>query len=128
MPKYDGVLLHSADELRELVIENPDLPLLVFAGENAYSDFGYAFTCATYVSARLGEVLYERGPYECALKGDMVYCDRDDVEDAIEDYLWNNRTDEQKKWTEAQWDEYVKQEIHKYDPLWEKCIILWVNN
>ena len=30
-------LLHSADELRQLIRENPTLPLLVFAGENANS-------------------------------------------------------------------------------------------
>lgn len=28
-------LLHSADELRQLIRENPTLPLLVFAGECA---------------------------------------------------------------------------------------------
>lgn len=30
-------LLHSADELRQLIRENPALPLLVFAGEEANS-------------------------------------------------------------------------------------------
>lgn len=28
-------LLHSADELKQLIVENPDLPILVFAGDYA---------------------------------------------------------------------------------------------
>lgn len=31
-------LLHSADELRQLIRENPTLPLIVFAGEEAVAD------------------------------------------------------------------------------------------
>lgn len=35
-------LLHSADELRQLIRENPTLPLIVFAGEEANSgDYSY---------------------------------------------------------------------------------------
>lgn len=30
-------LLHSADELKQLIAENPDLPILVFAGDNTNS-------------------------------------------------------------------------------------------
>lgn len=128
MAKWDEYLLHSCDDLRKLIIENPDLPLLVFAGENAYSTDCYAYTCTTNVHARIGEVLYGRGPRDGALKEDMVYCEKEDVEEAIEEYLWDNRTDEQMKWTEDRWDEYVQQEINKYAPLWQKCIILYADN
>lgn len=50
------------------------------------------------------------------------------LEEDFEEYLFDNKTDEQRKWTDEQWDEYVQQEIHKYDPLWQKCIILYVDN
>ena len=30
-------LLHATDELRKLILENPELPLLVFAGEDCNS-------------------------------------------------------------------------------------------
>lgn len=30
-------LLHATDELRQLILENPELPLLVFAGEDCNS-------------------------------------------------------------------------------------------
>lgn len=127
MPRWDENILHSCDDLRKLIIENPDLPLLVFAGESAYTDCGYAYTCATSVYARLGEVLYDKGPYERAFREDMICCDRDKAEEDFEEYLFDNRTDEQTKWTEEQWDEYVQQEFHKCTH-WEKCIILYVDN
>ena len=127
MNKWDECILHSADVLRKLIIENPDLPLLVFAGESAYADCGYAYSCASCISACLGEVLLDKGPYGCAFKEDMIYCDRDIAEEDFEEYLWDNRTDEEMKWTEEQWDEYVQQEFHKCTH-WEKCIILYVDN
>lgn len=35
---------------KQLIIENPDLPLLVFAGEDAYCDIGYSTTqCKTVI-------------------------------------------------------------------------------
>ena len=35
-------LLHATDELRQLILENPELPLLVFAGEDCNSgDYSY---------------------------------------------------------------------------------------
>ena len=130
MAKWDGNILHSCDDLRKLLVENPDLPLLVFAvfaGEDAYSECGYAYACASSVCACLGEVLVDKGPYGCAFKENMIYCIRDEAEADFEKYLFGERTDEQKKWTEEQWNEYVQQEFHKCTH-WEKCIILYVDN
>ena len=40
--KRPTALLHSADDLRKLIIEHPDLPLLVLASEDANSgDYPY---------------------------------------------------------------------------------------
>lgn len=43
-------LLHSADELRQLIRENPTLPLIVFAGEEANSG-DYSYMSCSYVKA-----------------------------------------------------------------------------
>lgn len=49
-------LLHSADELRQLIRENPTLPLLVLAGEEA--NIGdYSYMCCSYIKAYKGEFL-----------------------------------------------------------------------
>lgn len=49
-------LLHSADELRQLIRENPTLPLIVFAGEEANSG-DYSYMSCSYVKAYKGEYL-----------------------------------------------------------------------
>lgn len=49
-------LLHSADELRQLIRENPTLPLLVFAGENANTG-DYSYMSCSYIKAYRGEFL-----------------------------------------------------------------------
>lgn len=55
-------LLHTADELRQLIRNNPTLPLLVFAGEEANSG-DYSYMSCSYIKAYKGESLgdiYER--------------------------------------------------------------------
>lgn len=49
-------LLHTADELRQLIRNNPTLPLLVFAGEEANSG-DYSYMSCSYIKAYKGEFL-----------------------------------------------------------------------
>ena len=49
-------LLHSADELKQLIAENPDLPIVVFAGDDANTG-DYTYMSCNYVSATKGEFL-----------------------------------------------------------------------
>lgn len=49
-------LLHSADELKQLIVENPDLPILVFAGDNA-NNGDYLYMSCSHVSVEKGEFL-----------------------------------------------------------------------
>lgn len=48
-------LLHDATELRKLIIENPDMPLMIFVGQDTYND-EYMYTACTSVKAKIGEV------------------------------------------------------------------------
>ena len=49
-------VLTAADELRQLILDNPSLSLLVFAGE--YSNIGeYGYMACSSVRASLGEFL-----------------------------------------------------------------------
>lgn len=127
MTRWDEDILHSCDDLRKLIIENSDLPLITFVGEEAYTG-EYYWACAHYVQAEIGEVLYDRGPFDEALDEEQIYIDREYVEEKIAEYLFDNRTFEQTNWTDERWEEYVERIIRKYDPLWQKCIILHVDN
>lgn len=103
----------NTQELRKLIIENPDLPLLIFAGEDAYFDCGFAYTCCSSIWAELGEFLdsyIEEGG------SDKIFCDRDELNDIVGDYYYEES------------DDYIDEKIKSYDPYWKKCIILYVDN
>ena len=78
-------LLHSTDELRKIIIDNPDLPLLVFAGEDAnIGDWSY-MSCSR-ISVYIGEVLDfdadELVPYD-----NRIYTDRVEFVECLADVL-----------------------------------------
>lgn len=110
-------LLHSADELRQLIRENPALPLLVFAGEEANSG-DYPYMSCSYIKAYKGEFLNcTQTVNDC-----MCYTDRDEFEEAVADSLADG------DYTDEEFDALVKKTVAEYDPYWKPCIILNVDN
>ena len=110
-------LLHSADDLRQLILDHPDLPLLVFASDDANSgDYPY-MSCGT-VHAEVGEFL------DCMQDVDDVYCftDRDEFVEKIEDALYDFDGSEQELEIE------VERRAAEYDLYWKPCIIVYVGN
>lgn len=111
-------LLHSADELRRLIIENPDLPLLVFAGENANDGGDFPYMSCSSVTARVGEFLdYPQTVNEC-----RCYTDRDEFREDVE----NDNADFDG--SDREFEQFVENILSKYEPFWKPCIILYVNN
>lgn len=109
-------LLHSTDELRKLILENPELPLLVFAGEDSVCR-DYSWTACGSIHAHVGEFL------DCQqdVNDERVYTDRQDFEGDIECYSDFDGTDDE-------FDAYIKSQMKKYEPFWKPCIILYVDN
>lgn len=97
-------LLHTADELRQLIRNNPTLPLLVFAGEEANSG-DYSYMSCSYIKAYKGEFL------DCAqtVNDCMCYTDRDEFEEAVADSLADG------DYTDEEFDALVKKAIAEYD-------------
>lgn len=113
-------LLHSADELKQLIVENPDLPILVFAGEYA-NNGDYPYMSCSYVSAEKGEFLdCEQQIDEC-----RCYTDRDDFEDDV--YTVLEEEDRYDDLSDEEFDSVVKQKVAEYDEFWKPCIILKVD-
>lgn len=114
-------LLNATDELRKLIIDNPDLPLLVFAGNDAVYD-DYAYTSCYKISAQIGEFL------DCQQIINDTYCyvDRDEFAEDFEDAYYDEH--ENFKGTEKEWDALMEERIKEYDPYWKSCIILYVDN
>ena len=77
--KMETGLLHATDGLRELILQHPELPLLVFAGEDCNNgEWGY-MSCSS-VKAVIGEYL------DCEQTVDDRRCftDRDDFQEEME--------------------------------------------
>lgn len=106
-------LLHGTEGLRKLIIENPNLPLLVFAGEDAVCG-EWSWTSCSSIRSEIGEYL------DCqqSVYPEKVFCDRQEFEEELEDHLYD----------EDLTDEEFERRLAEYEPYWKPCIILWVDN
>lgn len=118
--KRSTKLLHAADELRKLLTDNSDLPVLVLVGEDACgSDLSY-YTACTTMSAQVGQFL------DCwqDIDAERCFVSKSSFREALED-LCEYDPEEQ---TIEEFHAMVDAEVAEYDPYWKPCIILYVDN
>lgn len=111
-------LVNDATELRKMIIENPDLPIMVFAGSNTHCD-DYIYTACSDVKTEIGEVL----DCEQKVNEEKIYCDRMDFEDDL-----RSRLEDEFDGPNEEFDAYVEKESKKYDQHWKKAIIVYADN
>ena len=104
-------LTKESDELKKLILENPDLPIVVLVGEESYGgDYPWVF-CSS-ISFGIDEILdCDYYDYD-----DTVFTDRDRLEEKIADDLYE------------EYNEAVKRELEKYEPYWKKVIAIYATN
>lgn len=117
----------KADELTKLLLENPGVPLLFMAGEDANIGDYSTMTCSN-ISFELTEAL------DCDY-GDRIYTDRDEFRDDFENDNWDDwcesykyLSDEPDSVREKKFQEYISEKIKKYDSFWKDCILVTVDN
>lgn len=116
-------LVHDAAALRKLITENPDLPIVVIAGEEANSgDWGWQY--CNDVDCNITEILDIKTPFD--RDDGIIFDDRGDFEEAVA-YVLEDR-EECKTMTNAEFDEAVKREVAMYDGCWRKVIAVYVTN
>ena len=110
-----------ADDLKKLIMEHPDLPLVIFAGDCANSG-DYPFMTCSSITAEVGEVL------DCLQEVDSERCYTD--RSAFADDLEYNMEEERNQFdgSDAEWEARMERAISEYDPYWKPCIIVCVNN
>lgn len=110
-------LTHSADKLRQLILDNPDLPLIVFASDDA-NNGDYSYMSCGSVDVEVGEIL------DCMQDVDDEYCftDHDEFAERIEDSLYDFDG------TDQELEDEVKRRAAEYEPYWKRCIIVRVGN
>ena len=110
--------LHYTASLRKLILDNPELPLLVIAGQDACDSWNNTSQVCTRVEAYKGE--FFNGNVEFS---NEAITDRDYFREEMEDYYYGN-------WdgTEAEFDKYIENKLIEYEDYWVQCIIVEVDN
>ena len=110
------MILNNTEKLRKMIIEHPELPIVVIAGQNA-SNEDYSMFCS-YVQVEIGEFL------DCKVLNDKkAYTDREELREDMEDFYYSNFDG-----TDSEFDEYIDKKLDNIEEYWTDCIILYVDN
>lgn len=117
-------LTTNTDKLKELISANPDLPIVVFAGEDANSG-DYTSTYCSDVRFYIEEILDCEVPYM-----EYVETDRIHFEEEIEEWLWDNMggNDTNSTLSEELFQETLKEVKEEFAPYWKKVIAIYADN
>ena len=116
----DYKLLDECQELKRLIIENPDLPLAFFHEDTG--DYCSGYILCSLVAAKKGEVL------DCYqdINDERAFTSRDEFEEELQEVLCG--IDEYRNISDEEFYEILKKEKSKYDDKWKDCIVVYVGN
>lgn len=110
-------MFESTKELRQLIIDNPDLPLAIFATEEANGGDYYS-VLTTVLCARITELALYETQY------DSLFVERDDYEDRLRDDLCDE--EEYAKLSDEEYDKVVEKKLSEIE--FTRCIYVCVGN
>lgn len=111
-----GMFTAQTDELKKLIAEHPDYPIVVVVGSEVVADCDYGWWYAPDLSFSIGEIL----DCEQDVNDEKVYVDRDDFEEDLADILGDSGDYDET--TDEEFDKIVQEELKKYEPYWKKVI------
>ena len=116
MYKPLNMFTKQTEELKQLINEHPDYPIIVLCNSEVCIDDGYHWWYAPEIRFSIGEIL----DCEQYVNDERVYEDRSDFEED----LTNNLADcgDYDDLTDEEFDNLVKTELAKYEPYWKKVI------
>lgn len=111
-------LSQKTDELKRLIAENPDLPIVVLASEEATCG-EWAWTYCSGISFGIEKIL------DCEFYDfdDTVITDRSRLEEIIEENLYDDYHDKPEEYNAA-----VKAKLAELEPYWTKVIAIYASN
>lgn len=119
-------LTFGTDELKKLIAEHPDYPIVVLAGEDANSGYFSTMFCSD-VRVNVEEILTAEAPYN----DERVEDDRDEFAEKMEEWLWDelgqNDVDAEKM-PEAEFQARLRAVLAEFEPYWQKVIAIYANN
>lgn len=108
-------ICRASEELRRIITDNPDLPILFVSEFEGYCS---SFTAEMGVFLEC-ECLPHR--FESEVK---FYMDRADFERDFEDYLEDEYSEKYEDSTYSEWREFIHDKVAEYDKYWRKCVIV----
>ena len=106
----------STDELKRIIAENPELPIVVIVDADAGDD--YNMTIAPEVHYSVERILDND---EWMKDGERVICDEDELYEEIEDRYW----DEIRSMTMDEQKRFIETKIKELEPCWKKVIAIY---
>lgn len=111
-----NMFMKQTDELKKLIAEHPDYPIIVMVANEVVADDFYGWWYAPSLSFSIGEIL----DCEQGVDDEKVYIDRDDFEEDLADILGDSGDYDET--TDEEFDKIVQEELKKYEPYWKKVI------
>ena len=113
-------LVHDSAELRKLMQEHPDCPVVVLANEeSACSD--YDWTYCSRIRCAMSQILDIATPYD---DDENVFTDREEFRDAIAEAIDAAEPD----YSGRTLEEAVEAEYKKYEEYWRDVIAIYASN
>lgn len=114
-------LIKDTSELKKLIIENPDLPLVVLCNYELCADDSYSWWYAPSVKFEIGYILN----CEAEINPDHIYTDESELEDDLVNYLEDE--EQYKNLSDTEFDKVVKEKLKEYEPYWKKVIAIYAD-
>lgn len=118
-------LTQTTEELKKLISEHPDYPIVVLAGECA-SDGYTTWTFCSSINVEVAEFLDDALPF-----GDgKIYLDKDEFSDDLEEWLADELgyNDNPPKISDKDFEEMVNYEKWRHKLHWRKVIAIYADN
>ena len=110
------MFIKQTDELKKLITEHPDYPIVVMVGTEVVADDTYGWWYAPCLSFGIGEIL----DCEQDIDEEKTYIDRDEFEDDM--YRKYEDEEEYEKLDNYEFDEMIENKLKEYEPYWRKVI------
>lgn len=112
-------LAQKSDELKKLILENPDLPLVVLCGDEANTGY-YGWMFCSSIRFGIEEIL------DCDYLdyNECVFTEREYLAEVVADRLIGEYEDR----PEEEFDAAVDEKLAELEPYWTKVIAIYADN
>lgn len=121
MYKPLNMFTKQTDELKQLIAEHPDYPIVVLVGTEVVADDSYGWWYAPEIRFGIGEIL----DCEQDIDEEKTYTDRDEFKEDIEYHL--SCYDEYENLSDENFDYLVEKTYQEYEPYWRKVIQIYAD-